>query len=49
LLAAAIAAVPAVACRVMIDGVIGQFISATVFLLIYGGAWLYHRRSGAMV
>ena len=47
LLAAMIAAVPAVGCRVMIDGMTGQFLSAVVFLLIYGGAWVHHRRTEA--
>ena len=49
LLAAAIAAVPAIACRVLIDGMTGQFTSAVAFLLIYGGAWLHHRRTEASV
>lgn len=47
LLAAAIAAVPAIVCRVIIDGMTGQFLSAIVFLLIYGVAWLHHRRTEA--
>ena len=45
LLAAVIAAAPAIACRMMIDGAIGQIISAVAFLVIYGGAWLHYRRS----
>ena len=45
LLAAVIAAAPAIACRLLIDGIIGQVIAALVFLLLYGGAWLHHRRS----
>jgi hypothetical protein len=40
-----VATAPALACRMMIDGIIGQLIAAIVFLLVYGGAWLYHRRS----
>ncbi|HSV63907.1 MAG TPA: oligosaccharide flippase family protein [Chthoniobacterales bacterium] len=44
LVAAAIAGIPAILCRVIIDGTIGQVLGAVVFLLIYGGAWLYHRR-----
>ncbi|MEY2548237.1 MAG: Polysaccharide biosynthesis C-terminal domain, partial [Verrucomicrobiota bacterium] len=44
LLAAAIAGIPAIACRLLIDGMAGQIIAALVFLLIYGAAWLYQRR-----
>jgi O-antigen/teichoic acid export membrane protein len=47
LLAAIIAGIPAVVCRVMIEGMTGQVLGAVVFLLIYGGAWLHYRRSGA--
>jgi O-antigen/teichoic acid export membrane protein len=49
LLAALIAGVPAIACRSMIEGLIGQVIAAFLFLLIYGGAWLHHRRTGVSV
>src|ERR1043166_5020204 len=45
LLAALVATAPAVAGRMMIDGIIGQIVAAIVFLLVYGCAWLYHRRS----
>jgi O-antigen/teichoic acid export membrane protein len=45
LLAAVIAAAPAIACRLLINGTTGQVIAAPVFLLLYGGAWLHHRRS----
>jgi hypothetical protein len=31
----------------MIDGIVGQLVAAFVFLLVYGGAWLYRRRSEA--
>jgi hypothetical protein len=44
LLAAVIAAAPAIACRLLINGMTGQVIAALVFLLLYGGAWLHHRR-----
>src|SRR5438067_5862211 len=44
LLAAAIAAIPAIACRVMIAGLTGQVIAALVFFLVYGGEWLLNRR-----
>jgi O-antigen/teichoic acid export membrane protein len=45
LLAGLMAAAPAIACRTFIDGMTGQVLSALIFLLIYGGAWLHHRRS----
>ena len=45
LLAAVIAAAPAIACRSLIDGMTGQVIAALVFLLLYGGAWLRYRRA----
>jgi O-antigen/teichoic acid export membrane protein len=45
LIAALVATAPAVAGRMMIDGIIGQIVAAIVFLLVYGCAWLYHRRS----
>jgi O-antigen/teichoic acid export membrane protein len=45
LLAAAVATAPALACRMMIDGTVGQLLASGAFLLIYGGAWLHHRRS----
>ena len=44
LLAAIIAAAPAIACRLLIDGMTGQIIAALVFLLLYGGGWLRYRR-----
>jgi len=47
LLAAAMAAVPAIACRVMIAGLTGQVIAALVFFLVYGGAWWLNRRREA--
>jgi O-antigen/teichoic acid export membrane protein len=45
LIAALVATAPALACRVMIGGIMGQLVAAIVFLLVYGGVWLYHRRS----
>jgi hypothetical protein len=45
LFAAVIAGVPAIICRVMIDGIAGQLVSALVFLMIYGGIWLHQRGS----
>jgi O-antigen/teichoic acid export membrane protein len=44
LLAAAIAAIPAVACRVMIKGISGEVSAALLFLALYGIAWWHHRR-----
>ena len=45
LVAALIATAPALACRLMIEGILGQVVAALVFLLVYGSAWLYYRRS----
>jgi O-antigen/teichoic acid export membrane protein len=45
LLAAVMAGVPAILCRVLIDGMSGQVIAAVAFLLIYGAVWLRLRRS----
>jgi O-antigen/teichoic acid export membrane protein len=47
LLAAAIAAVPAVGSRILIEGMAGQVVAAVVFLVVYGGTWLYQRRRSA--
>jgi len=45
LTAALVAIAPALACRMMIDGIAGQLIARSVFLVVYAGAWLHHRRS----
>jgi hypothetical protein len=45
LIAALLATMPALVCRVMIGGVAGQIIASGAFLLVYGGAWLYYRRA----
>jgi O-antigen/teichoic acid export membrane protein len=45
LTAALLATGPALACYAMIDGTMGQLVASGVFLLVYGGAWLYYRRS----
>ncbi|HEV2840229.1 MAG TPA: oligosaccharide flippase family protein [Chthoniobacterales bacterium] len=45
LMAALLAAVPALACRLLIEGIPGQIIATAAFLFVYGGAWLYYRRS----
>jgi O-antigen/teichoic acid export membrane protein len=47
LLAGIIAAVPATACRLLIEGMTGQVAAALVFLLIFGLLWLHHRRRQA--
>ncbi|HKP93570.1 MAG TPA: polysaccharide biosynthesis C-terminal domain-containing protein, partial [Chthoniobacterales bacterium] len=49
LLAAALAGIPAIACRLLLDGMTGQVIAAAVFLVIYGAAWLYHGRAEAHI
>jgi stage V sporulation protein B len=43
LLAAAAAMLPAVLCRLTINGIFGQLAAAAVFLAIFGGIWQYHR------
>ncbi len=45
LLVALIAALPALVCRLFLDGMTAQVLAAIVFLLIYGLGWLQHRRS----
>ena len=45
LIAASLALVPALVCRLLIVGIPGQLIASGTFLLVYGGAWLYHRRA----
>jgi O-antigen/teichoic acid export membrane protein len=47
LVAAAVAAIPATACRLSIDGMTGQVIAAIVFVVIHGAAWLFQRRREA--
>ncbi|MEY2526347.1 MAG: hypothetical protein QOE73_1118 [Verrucomicrobiota bacterium] len=44
-IAAIIALVPALFCRVLLDGIPGQLASAAAFLVIFGVGWLYHSRS----
>jgi O-antigen/teichoic acid export membrane protein len=44
LLVAMIAALPAAACRMLIEGMIGQLIAALVFLVLYGAGWFHSRR-----
>jgi O-antigen/teichoic acid export membrane protein len=47
LIAAFVAIIPALVCRAMIDGVMGQLIATVAFLLIFLVAWLYYRPPGA--
>ena len=42
--AAAIAAVPAIVCRLLASGFTGQVASAMVFLLVFGFQWRWHFR-----
>lgn len=42
LISAAIALVPALVCRVFLDGIIGQVTSAAAFLAVFGVQWLRH-------
>lgn len=44
LLAAGIAGAAAIVCRFSIDGLTGQVVSAIVFLVVYGIAWIHYRR-----
>ncbi|HEX8490942.1 MAG TPA: oligosaccharide flippase family protein, partial [Chthoniobacterales bacterium] len=43
-LAALAAALPAGACRAMIEGIPGEIASSLLFLVVYFFAWLYYRR-----
>lgn len=47
LLTALIAAVPAIACRILITGLTGQVVAAVVFLVLYFIGWLRYRHSTA--
>src|ERR1044071_2913316 len=44
-LSAIIAFVPALGCRLLLHGTIGQVTAGLVFLAIFGVGWLHHRRS----
>ncbi|MEO8439863.1 MAG: oligosaccharide flippase family protein [Spartobacteria bacterium] len=43
-IAALIAAVPAIPCRLLLDGVVGQITSGLVFLAVFGLQWRFHFR-----
>ena len=45
ILTAIIAIVPALMCRLFLDGITGQVMAGLVFLAIFGVGWLHHRRS----
>jgi O-antigen/teichoic acid export membrane protein len=45
---AIIAFVPALICRLFLDGIAGQVLAAFVFLAIFGVGWLQHRRQAKM-
>ncbi|HJY05748.1 MAG TPA: oligosaccharide flippase family protein, partial [Bryobacteraceae bacterium] len=45
ILTAIIAIVPALMCRLFLDGIAGQVMAGLVFLAIFGVGWLHHRRS----
>ena len=43
--AAAIAFIPAMSCRLLVDGITGQVMAGLVFIAIFGLSWLHRRRS----
>jgi len=45
IIAAIIAFVPALSCRLLLHGIAGQVTAGLVFLAIFGVSWLHHRRS----
>jgi hypothetical protein len=45
LLAAMLAAVPAVICRLLLHGIASEILSAAVFLLLFGLQWWIHLRA----
>ena len=45
-IAALIAVVPAVVCRLLLKGVAGQITSAVAFLAVFGLRWWFHFRRG---
>jgi O-antigen/teichoic acid export membrane protein len=48
ILTAIIAFVPALICRLSLDGIAGQVSAASVFLAIFGLGWLHYRRPAKM-
>jgi O-antigen/teichoic acid export membrane protein len=45
IVAAIIALVPALSCRLLLGGITGQVVAGFVFVAIFGASWLHHRRS----
>src|SRR5206468_12689742 len=45
---AIIAFVPALTCRLFLDGIVGQVSATCMFLAIFGLGWLHHRRRAKM-
>jgi O-antigen/teichoic acid export membrane protein len=45
IVAAIIALVPALSCRLLLGGISGQLMAGVVFVAIFGMSWLHHRRS----
>jgi O-antigen/teichoic acid export membrane protein len=49
IIAAIAAIVPALVCRGLLHGIIGQITSAAIFLAAFGTGWLYHRRARKLI
>jgi len=47
LLVSAAGILPAVACRVLLSGIIGQLSGATICVAVFAAGWFYHQRSQA--
>jgi O-antigen/teichoic acid export membrane protein len=48
IITAIIAFVPALICRLLVDGIIGQIISGFLFLAMFGAGWLRHKSSAKL-
>lgn len=48
-LAAAAAMLPAILCRLTINGIFGQLAAAAAFLAIFGGSWQYYRMRHSVI
>jgi len=46
--AALVAFVPAVSCRLLLDGITGQIVAGLVFIALFGFEWLRYRRSAQL-
>ncbi|MEY2492295.1 MAG: hypothetical protein QOH24_1246 [Verrucomicrobiota bacterium] len=49
ILAAIVALIPALPCRLLLPGMAGQLTAGLVFLAIFGAGWLHHGRSSNLV